>query len=119
MTEGNLKVDIEAKRLINEQFKWIIDRRELINIGIKERGASLAGFAGVELSMVGALIATWTTKERILTPLVGVIYAELSILLITLILAIYLLLRSLFPMVNNKEIDFDGLAIYFQKQLNS
>lgn len=47
--------DIEAEKVFIQQSQWIVDRYESANQGFMTRSSSLAGFAGVELSLVAQI----------------------------------------------------------------
>lgn len=57
MSEENPQaIDLEVERVLIQQAQWATERLEGVNQGLMTRAASLMGFAGLELSLVGQLV---------------------------------------------------------------
>ena len=105
-----------AHNELNVQAKWIIDRYESVNEGLKNRSSSLAGFAGVELSMIATVIASLKPMTNPGVKLV--IFCELLAVISLMLVAIVYLLFSLQIINNNNEISQESLAKYYRWLLN-
>ena len=104
-----------------EQARWVVERYERTNEGLVTRLASLAGFAGVELSLIGtmvAMISTSTISTR--SPSVtAIIFALIAFTSVTLLVSILLFLGALRAQRSNSEMDtesINGMLRYFRKR---
>lgn len=51
-----VNVDAESEIMLISHTHWVLERMENLNQGIMSRSVSLAGFAGIELSLVGQMV---------------------------------------------------------------
>lgn len=99
--------DIEIEKILIQQAQWIVERYESTNEGLMTRSASLAGFAGIELSLVGQMVVTLSYSTSIvhwnhrftdlIFALIFLTVASLSISIISFLLALSATRTAKFP----------------------
>ena len=89
---------IEAEKILIQQTQWISERYESINEGLMTRSASLAGFAGLELSLIGQMVITFNRTSKDATwscSYTSFVFGSLVLTTFSLLTCIFFLLRSL------------------------
>jgi hypothetical protein len=94
-------IDVASEEMLINQMRWVLERIENLNQGIMGRAVSLAGFAIVELSLVGQLIVTlrkspltknWSINSQ------KVVFFFAAIVVLCLLLCIGFLMSCVRPM---------------------
>lgn len=81
--QGASNRDMEIEKVLIQQAQWIVERHESANEGLMTRSASLAGFAGIELSLVGTMVVTLNQSHANWT--CGYTYWVYTLLLLTVL----------------------------------
>ena len=89
---------IEAEKILIQQTQWISERYESINEGLMTRSASLAGFAGLELSLIGQMVITFNRNSKSATwscSYTSFVFGSLILTTLSLLISVFCLLTSM------------------------
>lgn len=95
---GPTHMEVEVEKVLIQQTQWIAERYELINEGLMTRASSLAGFAGVELSLVAQMVVSLnrsTPSHHWSHKFTTFVYILVALTVFSLLTSIWLFIRAL------------------------